>query len=165
MSSTPLYVLDSNVFIEAAMRYYAFDLAPAFWGHLVTFGEAKRLCTIDRISDEIKGDGPLKSWMDGPFAAYIRGSGTAQALTHYAALMQWAQEQPFQDAAKTEFAAVADAWLVAYAKSVGGTVVTHETFDANCRRRVKIPNACHFLSVSVVDTFAMLRSFGVKLGT
>jgi hypothetical protein len=26
-----VYVLDANVFIEAARRYYAFDLATRFW--------------------------------------------------------------------------------------------------------------------------------------
>ena len=25
------HLLDANVFIEAAKRYYAFDLAPSFW--------------------------------------------------------------------------------------------------------------------------------------
>jgi len=29
------YVLDANVFIEAARRYYAFDIAPPFWESLV----------------------------------------------------------------------------------------------------------------------------------
>ncbi len=165
MSSPHLFVLDANVFIEAAVRYYAFDLVPAFWDSLVIHGNAGRLFTIDRIAEEIKGDGPLKTWMDGAFVGCIRDSGAPETLAHYAALMQWAQEQSFTDAAKNEFASVADAWLVAYAKHIGATVVTHETYDVNCKRRVKIPNVCRFCDVPCVDTFAMLRSLGVKLGT
>jgi len=30
-----VYVLDANVFIEAARRYYAFDIAPKFWDTLI----------------------------------------------------------------------------------------------------------------------------------
>lgn len=30
MTSSTVYVLDANVFIEAARRYYAFDIAPVF---------------------------------------------------------------------------------------------------------------------------------------
>lgn len=161
MSSPPLYVLDANVFIEAAVRYYAFDLAPSFWNSLVEHGNAGRLCTIDRIADEVKNDAQLKQWMDVPFAGCVRASDTAETLALYAELMQWAQAQPFTDAAKTEFASVADAWLVAYAKSAGGIVVTHETYDANCKRRVKVPNACRHCDIPCVDTFAMLRSLGV----
>ena len=163
-SASSLYVLDANVFIEAANRYYAFDLAPKFWGSLVLHGKAERLCTIERVASEIASPAELKRWMDGDFSPHVRQSKTEATLTHYAALMAWAQQEPFTPAARSEFASVSDAWLVAYAKAVGGTVVTQETFDAHCRRRVKIPNACQFLSVSVLDTFAMLRALGVKLG-
>ena len=31
MRAPVVYVLDANVFIEAARRYYAFDLVPRFW--------------------------------------------------------------------------------------------------------------------------------------
>ncbi len=167
MSSELLYVLDANVFIEAAARYYAFDLTPAFWANLVTYGNAGRLCTIERVANEISFPGKLKIWMDEKFNSCVRQSDTSETLVHYAELMQWAQGQPFTDAAKSEFALAtnADAWLIAYAKAAGGTVVTQETFDAKCRRRIKIPNACHFLGVSVVNTFAMLRSLGVRLTT
>jgi len=35
MSERPVYVLDANMCIEAAQRYYAFDLAPGFWQALL----------------------------------------------------------------------------------------------------------------------------------
>lgn len=43
------YVLDANVFIEAARRYYAFDLAPAFWRALIKHAIQGRVLSIDRI--------------------------------------------------------------------------------------------------------------------
>lgn len=165
MSSPSVYVLDANVFIEAAKGYYAFDLAPKFWQHLAAYGAAGSLCTVERIAAEIAFPVELKTWIDGDFSSHVHESNTQGTLAYYASLMQWSQSQPFTAAALQEFATVADAWLIAYAKDVNGTVVTHEKFDANCRRRVKIPNACQFLGVPVVDTFMMLRTLGVNLGT
>jgi hypothetical protein len=153
VSSTTVYVLDANVFIEAAMRYYAFDLAPGFWAHRVAHGTAGVVCTIDRVDAEITGATPLRAWLDVDFAGFVRNSGTPDTLTHYAALMRWAQAQPFTPAARSEFATVADAWLVAYAKANGGTVVTHEVYEANRLNRIKVPNACRSLTVPFVNTF------------
>jgi len=158
VSSPTLYVLDANVFIQAAKGYYAFDLAPKFWQQLVAYGAAGSLCTVDRIAAEINYPAELRTWVDSEFRPYVRDTDSTDTLAHYATLMQWAQGQTFTPAARQEFATVPDAWLIAYAKGVGGTVVTHETFDANRRNRVKIPNARQFLGVLVVDTYGMLRS-------
>lgn len=49
-----LYVLDANIFIEAARTYYSFDLAPPFWEFLKTKAHNGLLCSIDRVYDEIK---------------------------------------------------------------------------------------------------------------
>jgi hypothetical protein len=159
-----LYVLDANAFIEPAKGYYAFDIVPSYWDQLAANGASGRICTIDRVAAEILSPADLKTWIDGPFKPCIRQSNTQDTLAKYAALMTWAQAQPFSAPAKAEFATVADAWLVAYAAAVGATVVTHETFDANCRRRVKIPNACQTLGVPTINTFEMLRALGIRLG-
>ena len=34
-----IYLLDANVFIEAAKHYYAFDLVGSFWNELVNKAE------------------------------------------------------------------------------------------------------------------------------
>jgi hypothetical protein len=77
--------------------------------------------------------------------------------------MSWVQAQEqFSDAAKADFAAGADGWLVAYARSKGLIVVTHEVLDPSIRRKVPIPNVCEAFGVSYVDTFEMLRELGVR---
>jgi len=77
--------------------------------------------------------------------------------------MRWVQAQDqFLDAAKTNFATVADGWLVAYAKAREYIVVTHELPAADARKKVPIPNVCEALGVSYVDTFTMLRELGVR---
>jgi len=49
-----MYVLDANVFIEAARRYYAFDLAPMFWESLVHHAVNGRIQSIDLIKRELE---------------------------------------------------------------------------------------------------------------
>jgi hypothetical protein len=71
-------------------------------------------------------------------------------------MVAWAQGQPqYLPPALTKFATVADGWLVAYAKSNGLVVVTHEV-PSEARNEVKIPNVCRAFGVDYVDTFDML---------
>lgn len=155
-------MLDANVFIEAAGRYYAFEFRTPFWDRLLSLGQAGRICTIDRIAAEITGGNELETWINSSFSNYIEDSSIPEVVPHYAALMEWSQQARFTDAAKSQFATVADAWLVAYAKAIGGIVVTHEKNDPNTTGRVLVPIACRQLGVQYVDTFAMLRHLGVR---
>ena len=50
-------MLDANPFIEAKNRYYGFDLCPGFWKALIVEQEKGRVCSIDRIFDELTGQG------------------------------------------------------------------------------------------------------------
>ncbi len=62
------YVLDSNVFIEAARRYYAFDLAPPFWESLVQNSANGRIYSIDRVKQELeRGKDELATWTTSQF--------------------------------------------------------------------------------------------------
>lgn len=57
------YVLDSNIFIEAKQRYYAFDVCPGFWDALVWQHGQGKIVSIDRVKTELTGfDDDLKVW-------------------------------------------------------------------------------------------------------
>ena len=78
-------------------------------------------------------------------------------------MMNWVYSQSqFTDAAKTEFASVADGWVIAYAAVNGMVVVTHEQYAPDARRKVPMPNVCIEFDVAYVDTFAMLRDLREK---
>lgn len=162
------YVLDSNVFIESARRYYAFDIAPAFWQALIEHAENGRLQSIDRVKAEIdRGKDELKGWANGQFHQWFVSSDQPDVIEAYRQIITWAYGQgQFTDAAKAEFAREenADAWVVAYARAKGRVVVTDERFDPSIRSRIKIPNVCQAFGVQCVDTFQMLRELGVRLG-
>ena len=158
------YVLDANVFVEAAWRYYAFDLAPPFWESLVQHAENGRIYSIDRVKQELeRSKDELATWATSQFNDAFASTDEEDVIESYSEVMSWVQAQDqFLDAAKADFAAVADGWLVAYAKAKEHIVVTHELPATDARKKVPIPNICDALGVSYVDTFAMLRELGVR---
>jgi hypothetical protein len=158
------YILDANVFIEAARRYYALDLAPRFWQSLIDHASNGRVMSIDRVQQELgRGNDDLAEWANGPFSSAFMSTAATEVIDAYREMMAWVQSQgQFSDVAKADFASGADGWLVAYAKANGCVVVTHEALDPYVRRKVPIPNLCEEFDVRWVDTFAMLRDLGVR---
>ena len=159
------YLLDANVFIEAANRYYAFDMgATKFWSGLEKHGKKDNLCTIDRVADEVKaGKDRLAQWMIEKFKPYCYSTDQPEVISSYGLLMKWSETSQFTDTAKKDFAKGVDAWLVAYAVSNKLTVVTHETFNKDVKRKIKIPNACTEFEVPWVDTFDLMRSLKIQI--
>ncbi len=166
MTGDTKYVLDADVFMTAARRYYAFDIAPTFWQSLVVHASNGRLLSIDHVKADIdRGKDELAEWANGSFRQWFDSTAQADVLEDYRRIVTWAQGQnQYTGAAKAEFANASDGWLVAYAKAKGFTVVTNETHDPSIRRRIKIPNVCQAFGVPYVDTFKLMRDLGVKLG-
>ena len=165
MVDGPRYLLDANVFIEAARRYYAFDLAPRFWESLVNLARQGTIRSIDRVKQELdKGKNHLAQWANQPFSHAFESTDDADIIRSYQKIMVWVQSQTqFSPAAKAEFADEADGWLVAYAMTKGFVVVTHELPADDAKRRVPLPNVCQAFDVAFVDTFEMLRAAKVQI--
>jgi predicted nucleic acid-binding protein len=164
MATSPLYVLDANVFIEAHRRYYAFDICGGFWDSLLHHHHAKRIISIDRVRDELLTGDALEDWITDTAPDELFATTAEPKITrHFASMMSWVQAQTqFKREAKAEFARVADGWIAAYAKAHDGVVVTHEEYAREARKCVPLPNICKQFGVDYVDTFAMLRRLGVE---
>lgn len=165
MSNPSTFVLDANVFIEAARSYYAFDLAPGFWKSLINHAVSGRILSIDRVKDELeKGKDELKDWATNDFNNYFFSTDDIEVIEAYREIINWVQSNDqFLDAAKTEFAASADGWIIAYAKAKNCVVVTHEAFRPQIKNKVPIPNICNAFKIPFINTFEMLRQLGVQL--
>jgi hypothetical protein len=162
------FLLDSDVFIQAARQYYAFDLAPAFWQALVDLASNGQLLSIDRVKNELEqGRDELAQWVGESFHPRFASTNESDVLQAYATIMQWAQAQPqYLPAAKAELADMnnADAWLVAYAVAKQCRVVTQEQPHPDSRRKIFIPDVCQAFGVAFTGSFEMLRILGVRLG-
>lgn len=165
MSAAKSYVLDANVFIGAHQGYYAFDICPGFWRALVRQHQAKRVCSIDKVESELVGmNDRLKQWVQQTAPdTFFKGTADKKVISAYTEMVNWVQSQSqFSPEAKAEFAAVADGWLVAYAKTNGLLVVTHEEYAPNIKRNVPVPNVCIEFSVDYCNTFEMLKDLKEK---
>lgn len=158
-----MYVLDTNVFIDAANAYYAFDLAPGYWNFLVQLFDSHHAVSIKSVYDELgeAGDGdPLKDWAKQNRQHFIAPDSCVVA--RYQQVMKWAKDN-YEAPAVSEFQRVADSWIVAHALANGWVVVTHEKSAPTSKKRIKIPDACVALGVECLNPFMMLRDRGMSL--
>lgn len=163
MTDAVRYVLDANVFIQAKRSYNAFDLCPGYWKALLAHHGAGRLCSIDRVRDELLvGGDELADWAKKTVPdSFFVASAEADVASWFGKMMTWVQWQTqFLPTAKADFAAKADGWLVAYAKAHGLKLVTHEQSNPAVKRKVPMPNICDAFGVQYEDTFDMLRALG-----
>lgn len=144
------FVLDSNILIQAKNEYYAFDICPGFWELLEREAAAGNLLSIEQVFDEIQdGKDELAEWV----------AGRREQVSE---VSQWVMSADYKDAAKRDFLANADPFIIAFAKANGHIVASHEVHIEGERRKVKIPTVCSALGVECVRTFDMLRALGAK---
>lgn len=167
MTAEKTYLVDSDVFITAKNLYYAFDLCPGFWTGLLHHHARGRVFSVDRVRGELLAGGrteDLVQWVrkqvpDGFFLPVDSDPVTAA----YTEIMVWAQRSPqYLDHAKARLASGADAWLVAYARVHGSTVVTNEQRAPTSRSSIKIPDICAEFDVDCDTPFSMLRALRVR---
>lgn len=165
-ASTTKYVLDANAFIQAKRRFYQFDFCPGYWASLAWHQKQGTVWSIDKVLAELEqGNDELPTWAKSDFGkdgfADTTDAGVVKA---YGDIATWVSAQSqFVPQAVSEFQAVADGWLVAYAIAKQCTVVTLEEHDPNCKRRVKVPNVCHAFGVNWISPFELLGQLKVKL--
>lgn len=167
MTGMPSHIVDSDVFITAKNRYYAFDLCPGFWGSVLHHCNAGRLRSIDKVRQELmlgRPDEDLVRWVDNvvPASFFLETAG-ADVIAAFTEVMLWVQRHPnYFDQAKAAFATKADGWLVAYAKVHGVCICTNEQPAPGSRKEVKLPDVCDQFGVMYEDTFAMLKALQVR---
>jgi hypothetical protein len=162
MSASKRFVLDANVFIQAHRMHYAFDICPGFWTALVRQNGFGNVCSIDRVRGElVDEDDRLAEWVERTPKTFFKGTADQRVIQAFGDMVNWVQsEGQFTTEAKAAFAGGVDGWLVAFAKTNGLIVVTHEEYAPQAKRIVKIPNVCVEFGVAYCDTFDMIRVVG-----
>lgn len=159
-----MYLLDANIFIEAQNRYYSFDIVPAFWDWMDSvFGPD--FGTIRPVRDELLGKGDeLDKWMaerkDESWILAVDDEETQVLFGEIASELVGSGR--YHEAGVAQFLDGADPWLVAKAQVLGATIVTHEVPNAQCRRRVPLPNLCQERGINFIDTFDAMRNHGAQ---
>ncbi len=162
----PVYVLDSNFFIEAHRNHYPLDVAIGFWNKVRQLAKEGRIISIDKVKKELydKNDA-LEDWCRHNLPKDFF-KDTSVVMDAYAQVTAWAVSKSghYLQQALNEFlnADEADAFLVAYclADPLNRFVVTQEISEPNRKNKVKIPDACLALNVPFVNMIGMFRQLG-----
>lgn len=161
-----MHLLDANAFMEASRLYYSFRIAPGYWDWLVEKSEAGEIASVEAVYDEITaGSGDLVTWAKDSTLDGFWLPDTAASIAATGDLATWAAhpDRPFKQAAVDEFMASADLRLAAQASAIGATVVSRETSDPGCKKRVKLPDAAKSVGVSCIQPFVAYERLGLTL--
>lgn len=158
------YLLDTNIFITAKNEL-PMDVYPSFWQALSQLAAKGSFRSIKQVEVEIrKGKDELVDWIDNNMPKDFFIPENAETLVALSTVSQWAtMNRVYTQAAKAEFAIVADSWIIAEALSQSVTVITHEIPDPLCRKRVKIPDVCNAVGVEFCDLNTAFRKLGVTI--
>ncbi len=159
----PPYCLDTNVYIEAHRRYYAFDIAPGFWESLIHLARQQIVSSPILVFDELADSGDeLAQWAkNNKDVLFVQpDEATQEAYREIADLaVRLYEPQHVQ-----KFLSGADPWVIAQAKAHQGIVVTLEAWgnespnkNGKIGGKIHIPNFCKHVAVAYQDTFALLR--------
>lgn len=156
------YLLDANTYIEAKNQYYGMDICPAYWDWLDRQFALGTIASVDMIGRELKeGNDELADWVrERPDHFISNDDELTQTL--FADIVQFVMEGDYNPGNRDNFLAKADPWIIAKAKAIGASVVTHEAVAAVNTRKVKVPNICQQFEVPCLNTFRFLRELEAR---
>ncbi len=163
----PIYVVDSNFFIEAHRATYPLDVAHSFWNKVKQLADDGKIVSIDKVKSEMydNHEDALKQWCVANLPRDFFKDST-QVMAAYNQVIQWAVSQSghYLPKALAEFldADEADAFVVAYAltDTAKRKIVTQEKSQPNRINKIKIPEAADALGVQYCNTIEMFRQLG-----
>ena len=169
--SSPTYLIDSNVFIQAHRAKYPFDVMPSFWNKMKDLAHQGVIKSIDKVRVELVDNGrdgdELKEWCknDLPASFFVNSQ---HSILEYGEIIAWANSgaRPYSEAAIRKFLATeyADPWLVAMAKlDANYIIVTEEVGDPMIKKDIRIPDVCSQFSLPFINTIELLRRLFISI--
>src|SRR5690606_1050593 len=107
------------------------------------------LASISMVGDELKkGHDKLAEWAKEYPALLHDASDDATQEAFGQVVAALAEQAPLmKTGALEDFLEGADPWLIAKAMTTGATVVTHEVYNPDIKRKFSIPNVCKLFDV------------------
>lgn len=160
------YLIDTNVFIQAKNMYYRFDFCGGFWDWVAAAHQDGLIYSIKKVRDELTaGVDQCSTWAKAmPSTFFLDDLNDSAVMAEYGKIMQWSGASHFKPAAIAEFAKqnVADAFLIAVAKSHNYSIVTQELGNPAARNRILIPDAAAVHGVNTVYVYDMLSAHTIS---
>lgn len=159
----PVFIVDSNFFIEAHRATYPLDVAHGFWNKVKLLADDGKIISVDKVKKELfDNEDALKQWCTNNLPQNFF-KNTGMVIQQYNQVAAWAasMREHYLPSALAEFldADEADAYIVAFAlaDSANRIVTTQEISRPNRKNKVKIPEACNAFGVQHCNTIEMFR--------
>ena len=149
-----MFIIDSNILIEAKRVH--FPLAPKhpFWDWLVELGERGEIKIPEAVYKELEvGKDELSEWLENHKSLFFIPERDAYSelppvLESYIALYDSEIDETELEVLK------ADPWVIAHAKALGGRVLSNERPKGKALKsikEVKIPSVCKNFDIECVS--------------
>lgn len=156
------YLLDANTYIQAKNQYYGMDICPAYWDWLDQQFQYGVVASIHMIAKELKdGNDELANWVKDRPAHFLANDDVGTQAV-FGKIAQTIMNGDYNAGNRDNFLAKADPWIIAKAKTIGATIVTHEALAGASTKKVKVPNICLQFGVPCVNTFQFLRELKAR---
>jgi hypothetical protein len=153
-----MYLIDSDVFIQAKNMHYGFDICPAFWEWLERAHANAVVFSIAKVHEELRGtQDEVTEWADAKPAGFFLQPDDA-VVNGLSETSAWLIQTQYTQAAQNEFLQKADYYLVGHGRATGFTVVSHERAAPGATSKVKIPDACSAMGVRCISPWELLRT-------
>lgn len=162
----PIYLVDSNFFIQAHRATYPIDIATGFWNKVKQLADSGKIVSIDKVKKELydKND-ELEDWCKANLPNnFFKDS--SEIIPEYTRITGWAASMSnhYMPSAISEFldAEEADAFIIAYALSdiQNRIIVTQEVSQPGRKNKIKIPEPCNIFGIRYINTIEMFRMLG-----
>jgi hypothetical protein len=161
------YLLDANIFIEPAKRWYHPDICPGFWDWLEHAFETGIVTSIEDIHEEVsRGNDQARDFVVDRLtkAKFLRFDAHDQ-LSKVTQAVQAARttigKQRYLQAAINDYAGKTDCKLVAMAFAHNDAIITLEK-PGNSNKNIKMADVCDLLVIKQTLLFDLLRQHNVR---
>lgn len=151
-----MYLLDSNIFIQAKNREYGFEFCPAFWDFIIIENQNNNIFSIDKVKDELdQGGDELSIWAKEHKNIFLPSN--IEILPFFDTINNSLIKLKYTQGARNDFMQVADYYLIAHALHKQCAIITHEV-PKNTLKKVQIPNICLDLNIKFMNIYDLLKT-------
>jgi len=127
---------------------------------------SSNIIIIEEVQKEIlKGQDILVEWYESEKSKFqVLGIPDQEVIESYKKIINSVNDnEQYKQSAKEEFASSADSWLCAHGLASRETIVTIEKYEAEIKKKIKIPNVCEEFGINYIDLLQFMRKIGIKL--